>query len=361
MALDTPINKFSNNQLLPLYEPERARRMPVNLPPSSNYTKGTVLGQVGTSAVNAVQIWTISGSPGSGNFIPTLVIGGKTFTLTALAYNAASTGASSVQAALQAALGTANVTASGSAGGPYTVTYLAQYGGMPIPAPTFTNTFNTGSIASAQTTAGATAGTFDTYSSAVLAAPTTAATVSATGSDGTWGAGSYPVTYTLVTAAGETTPSPEAIAILTSAQHIAITSITGLDNSVTNVNFYVDGVLAKTQAVTSNATGAVSLTAPSTSLTKTPPTVNTAYTASGSLSTAKGFLMFDCETDSNGRITYGLQSTGNEHYQYYGTVPLYQGGIFDTSLITGLDAKALVDMGAHLQSGTVTNGVVVIP
>lgn len=71
----------------------------------------------------------------------------------------------------------------------------------------------------------------------------------------------------------------------------------------------------------------------------------------------KGILQYDCVTDLAGHVYIGTTATS-----YWGDyrldVPMYTSGVFDTTLLTGLDANAVTVLGAHLISGSVSSGIV---
>jgi hypothetical protein len=118
-----------------------------------------------SAPVNAVQLVTITGSPGGGTF--TLTYGGQT--TSAIAYNAANT---AVQSALQAlsSIGSGNATVSGSAGGPYSVTFTGTLGGQPITLMTFSGAGLTGGSSPSLTIATTTTGVTGFYVSSTSAA-----------------------------------------------------------------------------------------------------------------------------------------------------------------------------------------------
>lgn len=99
--------------------------------------------------VNEVQTVTINGGPATGAFILNFA-GQPTPGLPITATKAA------VQAALEAlsTVGEGNVSVAGNNGGPFTVTFIGDLAGLNVAALTSTNTFDTGNVAIATTTAG---------------------------------------------------------------------------------------------------------------------------------------------------------------------------------------------------------------
>lgn len=81
------------------------------------------------------------------------------------------------------------------------------------------------------------------------------------------------------------------------------------------------------------------------------------YNTDGS-QVARAILPYDVQTDGSGNIT--LSSTANqaggEFGQQYKTVDVYVGGYFNTADLTGLDAKAVSDLGKIAQ-GTIAAGL----
>jgi hypothetical protein len=75
---------------------------------------------------------------------------------------------------------------------------------------------------------------------------------------------------------------------------------------------------------------------------------------------AKGVLEFNCVTNSTGDITLGSQAGGGPFGQTQKAVPMFIGGTFYTSELTGLDAAAVTDLGRLLE-GTTTNGILQMP
>lgn len=345
--LDAPMLTFTGRGVEPLFNPDDAVCLNINLPPSITYSKGQVLG-LATDAANDVQTIT---APGSGTFTATITLNGYSQTSAAIAYDAA---AATVQTALRALtlLGT-NVAVTGSAGGPWTVTFSVQLAGVPIPL----MTVSAGSIA--HTTTGRSIGTYVAYDGTKLT-PSTAPTVAGNGSGSSFAAGTYAVSYTYVTAHGESTPSPATMVTATAAQNLRVSALTSLSTAITAVNYYVNGVWAK-QTVPSSGTAAQTDISGATLTTgQGAPIVNTAYSAPNGAGTQKPkcILRFDCATDSNGYATFGASSTGGLQGETHKCVPAWFSGDFKTSELTTFDQNALDTWPARLLSGTVSDGIV---
>lgn len=117
--------------------------------------------------------------------------------------------------------------------------------------------------------------TIGANSTTITKAPTgPTPTPAATGSSGTWGAGTYAVALTLIGAGGETPAGASANVTLTSTQGIQVAALTGLASWVTGVGVYVNGFLVDVMPVTSNATSATTFNAPALTATRTAPTSN---------------------------------------------------------------------------------------
>jgi hypothetical protein len=154
-------------KLLPLYDPEDAMELPVNLAPNTSFVRGTVLGQT-TSAANAVQTLTVTGTPTGGSITITVVhpITGQTLTFD-VPYNAST---ATTQAAIRATAIGANVTVTGAGvlpGNTHIFTFNTDLASMPVPLMTVTTNALTGGTTPAatiaNTTTGVTANSFGTY------------------------------------------------------------------------------------------------------------------------------------------------------------------------------------------------------
>jgi hypothetical protein len=161
--LDAPVLRFNASPLIPFYG--HGKRSHVNLPPNTIYPKGTILGQV-TSSANDVQTITITGTPTGGSFTITVSLMGISQTTTPLAFNAST---AAVQSALQAlTLVGANVAVTGTAGTSYVLTFNGNLAASPIPPVTVAASLTGGATPAAtpvHTTTGRTAGTYAQYAS----------------------------------------------------------------------------------------------------------------------------------------------------------------------------------------------------
>jgi hypothetical protein len=161
--LDAAVLRFNAQPLIPFYG--KGKRSHINLPPNSIYPKGTILGQV-TSSANDVQTITITGTPTGGTFTITVSLMGVSQTTAALAYNVTT---ANVQIALAAInLVGANVTVTGTAGTSYVLTFNGNLAASPIPPVTVAASLTGGTTPAAtpvHTTTGRTAGTYAQYAS----------------------------------------------------------------------------------------------------------------------------------------------------------------------------------------------------
>jgi hypothetical protein len=157
--------QYKTPKLLPLYDPDRAIELPVNLGPNLTLVRGTVLGQI-TAAVNEVQTLTVTGTPTGGSLTVSIVhpITGATLTFS-VAFDSTNAQA---QTAARAVLGP-NVTVTGGAlpGTPLVFTFNTDFAGMPIAPMTISANGLTGGTnpagTFARTTTGRTANTFVAY------------------------------------------------------------------------------------------------------------------------------------------------------------------------------------------------------
>jgi hypothetical protein len=74
--------------------------------------------------------------------------------------------------------------------------------------------------------------------------------------------------------------------------------------------------------------------------------------------TPKGILQYDCVVDGAGNVSLG--SVASPFGDTRKDAPVYVKGVFDTSLLTGLDATALTNANWHLLSGSTSAGVLFI-
>ena len=350
---------FSQLELTPAFYPLSVKRMPFAVAAGQQIARGAVVAQV--TAASATDVQTLTGTASSGTFTIQVSAGGVSFVTAVLPALAT---AAQIQAALQALpnIGAGGITCSG---GPLaTGTVVCAFAGSNVNQPQTLMVINGGalvggSVTIAHTTTGVANGAVVNYNNAVNAAPAAAPTLSAAGSDGTLAVGAYSVAYTLVTGAGESTPSPQGTIAVASTNHIGIASITGLDASVTAVNFYVNGLFAKQVVVVSNATGAVTIIAPAASSAVAPPTVNGAYKAVDGSQIPIGLAFLPMATDPAGRITFGATASGNAFGANRYAENVIIGGYFNTADLSGLDANAVAKLG-RLVTGTTTSGVLVL-
>jgi len=172
-----------------------------------------------------------------------------------------------------------------------------------------------------------TSGLYNAYASAVLAAPTTALTLTPTGSDGTLPTGVYQVAYTLVDAAGnETTINTPASVTVGSTNHIAITAITPLPAGAASANIYItDPAGGIFHQVFSGWTGAAhSITAPVYGGQRE-PIYNKAVSG-------VAIAMFDFSTDASGNVFIGQNVNETGIYSdAKPTLQCYHRGYFNIS------------------------------
>lgn len=87
-----------------------------------------------------------------------------------------------------------------------------------------------------------------------------------------------------------------------------------------------------------------------------------AHGGSNGLGNPRALLRYDCQTDSNGLITFSSTSSqsGGEHGEKAKTAPAYVEGDFYTADLTGFDSNAIADSGGawKLIQGTNSTGIV---
>lgn len=327
---------------------------------------GAVVAQL--TGVNANDVQTLTNTATGGTFTLTF---GNTVTYTTTALTCTTLTAAQLQTALQALpnIGAGNCTVTGgpfsSGAGSLVVTFNGALANNRQTLMVINNGSATGgSVTIAHTTTGNRQGAIVNYNGTLVANPTTAMTLGAAGADGTLAAGTYSLTYTKVTAAGESLPNYPATIAISATNHIAVTSITGMEASVTAVNVYINGVFAVQQAVASGATGGFNILAYSSGSGKAAPTVSTAYVNSNGSQIPIGAAWYPAASAPNGVITYGPVASGNEFQPSLYTVPVALQGYFKTgdlsiNGVAGVDATTVAALG-KLVRGTLTNGVLVI-
>ena len=346
---------FSGNPLQPAIEQPGAVAVAIGtiLGPSQTLAAGQVVGQQTTASVADVQ--TVSVSGGSGTMAFTLVTPLGNYVA---AYNVTT---AALQAALQLLYGAGNILVTGTAGTSYVLTGAGSLVAGPLPL-IIIGTVSSGlTVTIAHTTVGILNGSMVPYSSAAVANPTTAPTLSDNATAGTWSSAAsstWSVAYTYVNAQGESIPSYSAtIALATASHSIGIGSITGIPAGVTSVNVYVNGAFAFNQAVTSNATGAFVVTGPAASTAAHPaPSTSTAFTAADGSAIPIGVLKDPCTTDVFGNLTLGA-SSGTSTPANPMQALVYIKGFFRAEQLTGYDANAAAKLGRVIL-GTTTNGLI---
>jgi hypothetical protein len=156
---------------------------------------------------------------------------------------------------------------------------------------------------------------------------------------------------------GESLPSPGTpVALTTTDQSIDMTP-NALPAGTTGIRIYLNGVFAEESTQTTATlvnVGACAATA------ETPmPVENTAFTNTDGRHIAKAITQYTFRTDYMGRVVYAAANQSPQYGAYETTSPVYFAGAFQTSELTGLDAKAAADLGKIIK-GTVTDGVLVV-
>jgi hypothetical protein len=342
--------------------------------PDLTIARGTLLAQVSAADVNAVQTIDFSSAgnaPNGGTFTLAIVgTDGATYSTAALAYNISNANIKIAIEALLLAAGYAGATVTitgGAAPTDVVVTFGGTAAAWDMPLMTVTNNLTsagTATVTVADTTPGNKIGLWGPYVGTKLADPTTAPTVAWKGSGGYFPVDStHVVCITLLTAQGETLPSPGVILAKSSAtDSIDVTPAT-LPAGTTGINIYVDGLLAATSAQTTatkvNVPGVETTLALGALAAKAPPRVNTAFTNTDGRHVAKAIAMCDFRTNSLGKVAEAGATQQPQYGIYDPTSPGYFSGAFKTSELTGLTADAIADLSGRLIKGTLADGVLV--
>lgn len=332
-----PANRFSSRHLTPYIAPELAVQLAAMFQASQSLPLGTPLGRA-TSGVSAVHTVSISGTPTGGTF--QLAYGG--FTTSALANNAA---AADVQAALEAlpSIGTGNVACTGGAlpGTPVVCTFQGALASRPVALMTVATSALTGgtnpAVTTALTTAGVLAGGLKAWNGA-LVAPPVAPTVSAVAGGSVFGDGTNPFAYliqvTFYNETGETTPSPASqVVVSTTNRTIRVGAYASVGSTVQGARVYANGVLIKDIAASG---GNIAQTDIATIVGgASAPNTNGAYQVRDGSHIIRGFALVDMTTDGDGKVIYGLNSSGGEHGEKYNDGPMWVSGYFRMGDLVG--------------------------
>jgi hypothetical protein len=182
VALAYETRTYNGRKVVPLYRPDMAIELPVNLAPSTVFGRGTVIAEI-TSAANDVQTLTVTGTP-TGGSLTIQVTDPLTGALGSyiLPYNSS---AGAAQTLIRAVLG-ANITVTGGAlpGTPLVFTASGSFVGLPLAPQTILTNGLTGGTTPAgafvHTTTGRTKGTYGPITTAVRAGSTSPRPSSAT-------------------------------------------------------------------------------------------------------------------------------------------------------------------------------------
>lgn len=154
-GFDGAFSIYTGKKLLPLYKPEKADELPVNLIPGITYERGRVLGQI-TAAVNDVQTLTTTGVPTGGTITVRAYepYGGGSGTFV-LAYNST---AAAAQTAIRAVMGPHITVTGGALPTGLVFTASGSFVSLPIDLMTIETNGLTGGTASAAAVAHTTIG-----------------------------------------------------------------------------------------------------------------------------------------------------------------------------------------------------------
>lgn len=347
---------YTLDRLAPIW-PECGRQLSKRFQASLSILKGTLLA-VATSAVNAVQTITITGTPTGGTFKLTY----KGFETTAIAYNAS---ASTVAAALAAlpSIGSGNVAGSGGAfpGTAVVITFQGALAGQPVDAITIASAskaFTGGTapdISVAQTTVGVIAGGMKAWTGTLVSAPSVP-TVSAVSGGTGFGDGTnsipYVVSVTFYNESGETTPSQAATVLVTSSNRkIRVAAYSSVGANVQGAKYYVNGQYAGSTAASGGDIAQTDLTAFAAG--PGAPLVNTCYACRDGSHVLKGIAATDISTDASGNITLGLEGAGMSNQEEYPETAVWVAGHFKVGdLVIAAGSGAQMERFGRFVEGT---------
>jgi hypothetical protein len=338
---------FTLNKLNPYMLADRAITLARRFQASSTFLKGAPLGQT-TTGVNAVQTFTVAGTPTGGSFKLSFM-GLKT---TAIAWNAST---ATVQAALEAlaSVGTGGIVVTGAGALPsnaHTFTFSGTaLAAAPQPLVVFETADNlltggtspTGAVAN--TTTGVAAGALKAWVGDLITPPTIP-TVSTVAGGSVFGDGTittpYTVTVTFFNETGETTVSPAAQALVTSTNRtIRVAAYSSVNANIQGARYYVNGAFAGSTNVSGGNIAQTDLTGFSATAGQAAPEINGCFATRDGSHVLRGFSLADFSTDSGGNVTFGLDAIGMEHGQEMRDAPYYVDGIFRMGDLSGITAN----------------------
>ena len=339
---------YTLNKLSPFLIPEIAYTLSRRFQASQTILKGQPVGLV-TTAANAVQTLTITGTPTGGTFRLSFM-GIKT---APIAFNAS---AFAVQAALEAiiSIGTGGVVCGGVAlpGTPVTITFSGtNFAGLPQALVVFETgaadnlltggTTPTGSVAN--TTTGVQAGAMKAWVGDLITPPIIPS-VSVVAGGTVFGDGTittpYTVTVTFFNEAGETTPSPAAQALVaTTNRTIRVAAYNSVNANIQGARYYVNGAFAGQTLVSGGNIAQTDLTGFSATAGQAAPEINGCFATRDGSHFMRGIALCDIYTDAEGRVTLGRVNTGMEQGQELTEGPMYVSGVFRIGDLNGITAS----------------------
>lgn len=309
------------------------------------------------AAVNAMQTFTITGSPTTG--VSYWLFDNQQFSI---AYNAT---AAQLQATLDALpnIGSGQVVVTGGAfpGTPLVVTFSGgRMAGKPQNAfVAVSSTYDAGAtIAVAQTTVGVGGGLFDTVANVQVPNPAAAPSVSSQ-AGGSWAADTVLVQTCWGNALGYTKLSPAAAVTFSGTNNLRVAAINAANtpDGATTLEVFVDGVHVKSIAVTTpGAAGNVAQTdiADGTGGNgMAPPAFNS---TAGKI----GVSVFDVTTNGKGELSYGQGAMPQFGLGSMQGGDVWLGGRFRLGDLSGYSADILNAMRAYFVTGTISDSNAVV-
>lgn len=309
---------------------------------------GAPVAQFLGASVNQKQTYTVTGTPTTGAQV--CYIDNVAFSVP---YNCSAVtmatliGAALAQTASGGSAADITVTGGASPGTPLVVEFKNNRAGLKQNLITIgTSTFDTGTAAWAITTANVKASAFMAWDPTLIPTPTAVLSVADNAAAGTWPAGSYSVSYTWSNSNGETKPSPATVVAVTVNHVLRVAAINaaGTPNEATALNVYVNGLLAKSIAVT---TPGVAGNVVQTDITfydaavssVHPPLTNTAYAYTDGRQTCLGLLKHPVSTNAKGEIYFGSSPATGIGGPGRRDAEIIIGGIVAVSLIPGISGN----------------------
>lgn len=199
---------------------------------------------------------------------------------------------------------------------------------------------------------------FAPYNGAMIAAGS--APVLSPGAAGALPAGDYDAQYTYIDAlGGESLPSPIGAVSIAANKEIHVAAITPLPQGAVSVNWYLsDGPNSATlRLVTQNSGQAQDINVLPAGSNPESPLTPTAFQYADGRHEARAIMKYPALTDDDGLIWVGadMAEGRSEWGAAVEEIEVWWCGVFDTAELTGLDVRAVNQLGRMI-NGTIGNG-----